>query len=105
MFWHMPTAEETAAEKVCSKCKDANASKGDAWCKECRSKYQKEYRDMLEWRAERRGLIRGILATKEDAAVYFGQYAGRPFMGAEVASILRALPGPAVADESASKTQ
>ena len=103
MFRHMPTAEEIAV-RICSKCNKQPTSKSDAWCKECRSAYQKEYREMLDWRAERRGIIRGIQAMKEDAAVHFIQYANRPFMGAEVAQILRSLPGPAVADENAKAT-
>ena len=104
MFRHMATAEEIAV-KPCSKCKAAPAEPGDAWCKTCRNKYQKEYRDGVEWRAERRGLIRGIQAMREHIASHFVQWAGRPFMGAEVASVVNSLPGPAVADESAAKAQ
>ena len=100
MFWHMPTAEK-AAEKICSKCKESTASSGDAWCKECRAKYQQEYRSMLEWRTERRGIIRGILAMREHIATHFLQWGGRPFMGNEIASVVSTLPGPAVADEKA----
>lgn len=100
MFRHMATAEDIAA-KTCSRCEKEPAAKGDAWCKECRNKYQKEYRESAEWRAERRGIIRGILAMREAVATHFRQWGGRPFMGAEVASVVDALPGPAVADESA----
>jgi hypothetical protein len=96
----MATAEEISA-KICSKCEKDPASKGDAWCKECRGKYQKEYRESLEWRAERRGIIRGIQGMREHVAAHFRQWGGRPFMGSEVGNVVDALPGPAVADESA----
>ena len=92
-------------EKMCSKCKKNPKAGGsddkNPWCQECRSNYQRERNDTLEWRAERRGLIRGIQAMREHIASHFVQWAGRPFMGAEVASVVNSLPGPAVADESA----
>ena len=111
MFRHMATALPPLSRTVegppknCSKCKTATASAGDAWCKDCRAKYQKEYRDSIEWRAERRGLIRGIQAMRESVVNYFRAYAGRPFLGNEVASVIGSLPGPEVASEDAAKTQ
>ena len=90
-------------EKVCSKCKSVPAELGDAWCRKCRNQYQKEYREAADWRAEKRGLIRGIQAMREYISAYFRQWGGRPFMGGEVSSVVDQLPGPAVADESAAK--
>lgn len=103
MIWHMATAEEST-EKICSRCKSAPANKSDAWCAKCRSTYQKEYRELLEWRAERRGIIRGILAMRQDLSLYFRAFGGRPFMGHEVAGIVDGRPGPPVASEDAKTT-
>lgn len=100
MFRHMATAEETAV-KTCSKCGESPAQKGDAWCKKCRNEYQRDYRESAEWRAERRGICRGIQAMREHVANHFRQWSGRPFMGAEVGSVVDSLPGPAVAPEDA----
>jgi hypothetical protein len=110
MFYHrlMATAEKIE-QKICTKCKK-NPKAGDEndtnpWCQPCRTAYQRERSETLEWRAERRGIIRGILAMRQAVGDHFRQWAGRPFMGAEVAALVDQLPGPAVADESAVKTQ
>ena len=100
---------ETTEQKICSKCgknpKAGGANDKNPWCQECRTAYARERNDTLEWRAERRGLIRGIEAMRKEIANYFRQWSGRPFMGAEVATCVDALPGPAVADENAAKAQ
>jgi len=103
MFWHMATSTDIG-NKTCSKCEKEPAAKGDAWCKDCRNQYQKEYRESAEWRAERRGIIRGIQAMRVEIANYFRSWGGRPFLGNEVASVVDSLPGPVVADESAAKS-
>lgn len=99
----MATAEKTEA-KLCSKCKEnprAAEDSSNPWCTKCLAEYMAEYRKKGEWRAERRGILRGIAAMKEAIAAHFVQWAGRPFMGAEVAGVVRSLPGPEVADENA----
>lgn len=90
-----------ADAKTCTKCKERPAVGKDAYCAECRAQYQKDYRDTAEWRAERRGIIRGIQAMRESSAAFFAAWGGRPFMGAEVAQVVRELPGPPVAPEDA----
>ena len=100
----MATAEDIAA-KTCSKCQTVPPTEGDAWCKKCRNEYQKEYREGGIWRAERRGIIRGIQAMREHISAHFVQWGGRPFMAQEITSIVNSLPGPAVADESAKKPE
>jgi hypothetical protein len=109
MFYHtaMATTDATAP-KMCSKCKK-NPKAGDEkdanpWCQACRTEYQRSRNETLEWRAERRGLIRGILAMRQEVANYFRRWGGRPFMGAEVASVVEELPGPQVAPEKAETT-
>ena len=102
----MPTAEKES--KLCSKCKENPRAAEDStnpWCTKCLADYMAQYRKQGEWRAERRGIIRGIQAMREHVAAHFSQWAGRPFMGAEVVGVVNALPGPAVADESAAKAQ
>ena len=94
--WHMADI----AEKACSKCGKPREGK-DRYCKECRATYNQDYGARDEWQAERRGILRGILGMRQHAADYFRQWPGRPFMGAEVASVVDSLPGPAVADEAA----
>ena len=90
--------------KLCTKCKK-NPKAGDEsdtnpWCQPCRTEYTKNRNATQEWRYERRGIIRGMRAIKEYLEEYFrGQ--GRAIMGPEVASIIEALPGPAVAAEDA----
>lgn len=96
MFAHM--ADST--EKVCSKCGKPREGK-DRYCKECRAAYNQDYGARDEWAAERRGIIRGILAMRQHVANHFKQWGGRPFMGNEVASVVDSLPGPQVADEKA----
>ena len=90
--------------KFCSKCgvhPRADADSSNPWCLECKAAYQAEYRASLDWRAERRGLIRGIQAMREEIARYFRQWSGaRPFMGPEIAQIVEGLPGPTVAEEA-----
>ncbi len=105
MFRHMATYAEKAIAQ-CSKCNAAPiAGDYDVWCKECRNKYQREYYALNKWRAERSGIIRGIQAMREHIAQHFAQWNGRPFMGAEVVSVVGTLPGPAVAAEDAAKAQ
>lgn len=97
----------TDAKPLCTKCKKnpkaGNEDDKNPWCNECRTQYQRERAEGLEWRAERRGIIRGILAMRMHVAKHFQQWAGRPFMGAEVASVVASLPGPEVASEDARK--
>jgi hypothetical protein len=101
----MATAETKVA--LCSKCgknpKAGDEKDANPWCKECRAEYQREYKQRENWRAERRGIIRGIQAMREATAAYFAQWNGRPFMGGEVSAVVMQLPGPAVADEDAKK--
>ena len=95
------TAEK--AEKLCTKCgvnpKAGDASDKNPWCQQCRTEYQREWRETLDWRTERRGILRGIRAMRETIKNYFLQYGGRPFMGNEAASIVDGIPGPDVAPE------
>lgn len=96
----MATAEKE--QKLCTKC-GQNPKAGDAndtnpWCRECRNEYQNKRYKTLEWRSERRGLIRGIQAMREYMAEYFKR-SGRAFMGPEAASLIETLPGPQVAPE------
>ena len=96
-----------AEPKLCSKCKKnpkaGGAEDTNPWCNECRTEYQRERKETLEWRAERRGIIRGIQAMRQEVSSHFRQWAGRPFMGGEAATVVDALPGPKVADEDATK--
>ena len=96
---------DQVATKLCSKCKKNPKAGGpedtNPWCQECRTRYQRERTESLEWRAERRGIIRGIQAMREHVANHFRQWSGRAFMGAEVGSVVDSLPGPAVAPEDA----
>lgn len=97
----MPAAEKLDV-KMCSKCKVNPRAAEDStnpWCTKCLAEYMQKYRKDEEWRAERRGLVRGIKAMREEMSRYFRQWAGRPFMGGEVASVIDTLPGPAVAPE------
>jgi len=107
MFYHQVMATTEKAVKMCTKCGENPKAGGEAdtnpWCQPCRTAYQRERAEGLEWRAERRGLLRGIQAMREAVAAYFSQWNGRPFMGAEVAAILSELPGPAVAPEDAKR--
>jgi hypothetical protein len=95
MIWHMATAE-----KMCSKCAKVAPEDGDVWCKECRKNYKREYDQNRAWRAERRGIIRGIRGMREYLSATFRNQP-RPFQGPEAAALIDSLPGPAVADESA----
>lgn len=96
-----PAKSQAETPKLCSKCGLMPTRKDDAWCGPCRNAYQRDRLDGAEWRAERRGILRGIQAMREHIATHFGQWNGRPFMGAEVVSVVGSLPGPAVADEKA----
>ena len=100
MFRHMATAE-----KICTRCEKNPAAGKDAYCADCRSAYQKEYRESAEWRAERRGIIRGIQAMRVAVSAEFRKWGGRPFMGLEAAGMVDTLPGPLVADEDAKKPE
>ena len=107
MFYHQSMATTEKAVKMCTKCGENPKAGGDAdtnpWCQPCRTAYQRERNETVEWRAERRGIMRGVQAMREAASAYFAQWNGRPFMGAEVAAILSELPGPAVAPEDAKR--
>lgn len=80
-----------------------NTEGTNPWCSECHAAYVKDNRKGSEWRAERRGIIRGIQAMREAVGGHFRQWGGRPFMGNEVSSMVDSLPGPQVADENATK--
>lgn len=87
---------------ICSKCGQnprASEDSTNPWCSQCLAEYMAKYRKQGDWRAERRGIIRGIQAMREHIALHFGQWTGRPFMGAEVVGVVNSLPGPRVADE------
>jgi len=104
MFYHERMAETT---KMCTKCKKnpkaGGADDTNPWCQPCRTAYQRERSETLEWRAERRGIIRGIQAMREAVSTYFSQWNSRPFMGNEIAATVLELPGPAVAPEDAKR--
>ncbi len=92
---------KTESKDVCSKCglsprMDPNGT--NPWCKQCHADYQRDYRGTIDWRNERRGVIRGIRAEVEYLSAYFRRE-GRAIMGPEVASIIESLPGPQVAPE------
>lgn len=92
------------AEKLCTKCGKNPKAGGDAdtnpWCQPCRTEYQRERKETQEWRTERRGIVRGFRAMREELAAYF-RTSGRAFQGPEVAAIIEHLPGPKVAPEDA----
>ena len=104
MFYHSHMAEA----KICTKCKKNPKAGGpddaNPWCNECRTAYQRERAETIEWRAERRGIIRGIQAMRDHVSKHFRQWGGRPFMGNEVSSVVDSLAGPQVADENAKKS-
>ena len=97
-----------AEAKICTKCKKNPKAGGpddaNPWCNECRTAYQRERAETIEWRAERRGIIRGIQAMRDHVSKHFRQWGGRPFMGNEVSSVVESLAGPQVADENAKKS-
>lgn len=97
---------KTEGVKFCSKCgvhPRADADSTNPWCVECKAQYQAEYRAKQDWRAERRGILRGAQAMREQIAVYFRQWSmARPFLGPEVASIVEGLPGPRLEPEEKS---
>ena len=108
MFWRKPWSLMPKVEDktLCSKCgKNPRMSQESTnpWCNECHAEYVRENRKTVEWRTERRGIIRGVQAMREAIAAHFRQWGGRPFMGNEVASMVDSLPGPQVADENATK--
>jgi hypothetical protein len=105
MFYHriMATADE-AKSKLCTKCgknpKAGGESDTNPWCQPCRTAYKRDYDQGKEWRAERRGILRGMKAMRDYLSAYFRR-TGRAVMGPEAASIIETLPGPEVAAENA----
>lgn len=95
------------AAKLCTKCgknpKSGDSTDANPWCKACRAEYQREYKQRENWRAERRGIVRGIAAMRESAASFFKGYGARAFMGNEAAAAIEQMAGPVVAPEDSAK--
>ena len=99
----MATTEKSSG--MCTKCGENPKVTGESWCQPCRTEDARKRRESQEWRTERRGILRGMKAMRDEIARYFRQYGGRPFMGAEVAGAVEIIPGPAVAPEDAKQDQ
>ena len=97
----MPKPENGSAP-LCTKCglrpKSGNSEDANPWCKECRAEYQREYKLRENWRAERRGILRGIQAMREVLAGHFRRFPSAAFTGAEIAHAAETIAGPPVAD-------
>ena len=95
----MATATDTAekcANRGCSNALDTTGT--PKWCKECRARYQREYRILNMSRAEASGFVKGREAMREMVAQEFGQLGAATFSGDEIAALVERMPGPQVSD-------
>ncbi len=76
---------------MCSKCKGGLDTEGyPRWCKGCRAKYQKD------WKQTREALTfgDGIAAMRELLANEFQNQGGGSFSGYEIRDLIMQAPGP-----------
>lgn len=67
------------------------------WCRECRAKYQRQYRSIQKQMSEGRGFCAGVVAAKHLLASEFERnIRGAMISGHEAARLVRACKGPAL---------
>ncbi len=85
-------------EEPCRKCGKILDTEGSPrWCKVCRAKYQREYKDIVKEMTESRGFAAGMTAMREYLVANFARYGTQgSFTGAEIAAVIQRAKGPAV---------
>ena len=82
-------------ERKCSRCENLVEHDGyPKWCKECKTKWQKEYRAIKEAMAEGKGFIGGARAMQDVLASEFDRLGSGTFPGYEIADLIRNCPVP-----------
>lgn len=84
------------SESKCSRCEKTLDTTGNPrWCKACRAKYQREYRDLESQMTETRGYAAGLSAMREYLAENFARYSPiQTWNGQSIAKIIRDCAGP-----------
>lgn len=94
----MSATEEVATRvSVCSKCQEHPRAAEDGtnpWCKACRAKYAKEYRDGLAARQFSYGFIKGIEAMRERLMREFTRLGSGSFTGDEISYLIAGMTPP-----------
>ncbi len=92
----MATANGTIL--MCSKCEKnprADPDGTNPWCKDCRSKYAAEYREMRDKQTAMQAYVRGVEAMRQAILAEFRR--AHPLgmmMAGEVAQYIAGVPGP-----------
>lgn len=97
----MSTAQR-APQAVCGRENDDNTTCANAldttgspaWCKECRAKYQRQYKALQKQMSESRGFCAGVSAAKDLIASEFERHRGVMFSGRDAAHMVRVCKGP-----------
>jgi hypothetical protein len=85
------TAE--AEEKMCSKCKEQPAGT-QVWCKSCRAKYQREYREQEAEMLGARNWIAGANAIRAAMATQLDRAGNAVYQGNSIARWIREFEVP-----------
>lgn len=93
---------ETAAASLdvsllCSRCsKDLDTEGSPNWCKACRAKYQREYKELIAKRTSERAFNAGVEAMRQTLAMEFSRHGRVMLSGQEVAFAINNSPRPQI---------
>lgn len=87
--------QTTADAPICSRCEGPRDTEGyPKWCKECRAKYRREFRDTEKEMRESRGFAAGCTAMRNAIAIRFQGYGSAIFSGVEAGHIAMKTTSP-----------
>lgn len=90
----MADSSETLLCSRCGKNPRANPDSENPWCKECKSKYQKEYNETKAKQDAAHHFALGVNAMRERVAAIFERCGSAVFSANEVTAIIRKEPRP-----------
>lgn len=97
------TEPQLDSSVLCSKCKlkpRADAESTNPWCNDCKTKYQKEYKELIARRSSERAFIAGVEAMRQTLALEFSRLGKIAFSGREVAFAVVHTPRPQMTIEA-----
>lgn len=94
-------ATATADKLLCSKCGANPPAKSDAWCKECRATYQREYHVRREEQIAKQFFARGVQAMRAALARELAKRPGYQIECYSTAQWIMAFDSPAYDEKKA----
>lgn len=80
---------------TCSRCsKELDTEGSPNWCKACRAKYQREYKDLIARRSSEKAYNAGVEAMRQTLALEFSRIGKAILTGREIAFAISHAPRP-----------